>query len=475
MLGRATLTLPASPSAMVLADTVAVGFAQEAGIAAADVARIQQAVRCLVAFSIEHSYEGRGKGDVELSLELDPAGVQVVVHDWGRPFRVAGGAHGPLPAGLEDAAAIDPDARLINLAGEGKRLVLRVPVEHGIVIAPVVDGAADEERVRSGAVDDIVIRDATADDAVAIAQLLYRGYGLGYVHGDFYRPIWIEEAMRNGHVSSTVACVGDEIIGHHALLCGAPGEAAESGVAVIAHEWRGLGLFDRMFDVTVGRARRICLPALFGQATTAHIYSQRSEFKSGYKPSALLIGAAPAAMAQAQADSGAAPAGRGALLNSVMPLVEHPTISGMPPERYARVITRLATEAGFTITPVRDAVPLELTEQLEYSAEGDVTFIYLSGELDATRVERMLWSEEARQAGTLYADIDLSCPNDAALEALRREGFYLAGLIPSGRGGRDWLRLQRPQDTADMDAIHLDGDIANWLLDEVLADRESVS
>jgi N-acetylglutamate synthase-like GNAT family acetyltransferase len=343
------------------------------------------------------------------------------------------------------------------------------------LVQRAADALADEERVRSGAVDDIVIRDATADDAVAIAQLLYRGYGLGYVHGDFYRPIWIEEAMRDGHVSSTVACVGDEIIGHHALLCGAPGEAAESGVAVIAHEWRGLGLFDRMFDVTVGRARRIGLPALFGQATTAHIYSQRSEFKSGYKPSALLIGAAPAAMAQAQADSGAAPAGRGALLNSVMPLVEHPTISGMPPERYARVITRLATEAGFTITPVRDATPLELTEQLEYSAEGDVTFIYLSGELDATRVERMLWSEEARQAGTLYADIDLSCPNDAALEALRREGFYLAGLIPSGRGGRDWLRLQRPQDTADMDAIHLDGDIANWLLDEVLADRESVS
>ena len=348
-------------------------------------------------------------------------------------------------------------------------------MEHGIVIAPVVDGAADEERLRSGAVDDIVIRDATADDAVAIAQLLYRGYGLGYVHGDFYRPIWIEEAMRDGHVSSTVACVGDEIIGHHALLCGAPGEAAESGVAVIAHAWRGLGLFDRMFDVTVGRARRIGLPALFGQATTAHIYSQRSEFKSGYKPSALLIGAAPAAMAQAQADSGAAPAGRGALLNSVMPLVSQPTISGAPPERYAKVIKRLATEAGFTITPVRDATPLELTEQLEYSAEGDVTFIYLSGELDATRVERMLWSEEARQAGTLYADIDLSCPNDAALQALRREGFYLAGLIPSGRGGRDWLRLQRPQDTADMDAIHLEGETANWLLAEVLADRDSVS
>jgi anti-sigma regulatory factor (Ser/Thr protein kinase)/N-acetylglutamate synthase-like GNAT family acetyltransferase len=475
MLGRATLTLPASPSALVLADTVAAGFAHEAGIAADDVARIQQAVRCLVAFSVEQSYEGRGKGDVELSLELDPAGVQVVVHDWGRPFRVAGGAHGPLPEGLEAAAAIDPEARVINLADQGKRLVLRVPVEHGIAIAPVVDGAADEERARSGAVEDIVIRDATTDDAVAIAQLLYRGYGLGYVHSEFYRPIWIEEAMRDGHVSSTVACVGDEIIGHHALLCSAPGEAAESGVAVIAHEWRGLGLFDRMFDVTVARARRIGLPALFGQATTAHIYSQRSEFKSGYKPSALLIGAAPAVMAQAQADSGATPAGRGALLNSVMPLVEQPTINGAAPERYAKVIKRLATEAGYTITSARGAEPLELTEQLEYSTAGDVAFIYLSGELDASRVERMLWSEEARQAGTLYADIDLSCPNAAALDALRHEGFFLAGLIASGRGGRDWLRLQRPQDTADMDAIHLEGETANWLLEQVLADRDSVS
>ena len=65
--------------------------------------------------------------------------------------------------------------------------------------------------------------------------------------------------------------------------------------------------------------------------------------------------------------------------------------------------------------------------------------------------------------------------DDAALDALRHEGFFLAGLIASGRGGRDWLRLQRPQDTADMDAIHLEGETANWLLDEVLADRESVS
>ncbi|MGI9187913.1 MAG: hypothetical protein ACR2J9_10440 [Gaiellales bacterium] len=70
MLGRVTLTIPASPSALAMADAVAARFAEEASIAEVDAAHLQQAVRCLVAFSVEQSYEGRGKGDVELSLEL---------------------------------------------------------------------------------------------------------------------------------------------------------------------------------------------------------------------------------------------------------------------------------------------------------------------------------------------------------------------------------------------------------------------
>lgn len=475
MLGRATLTIPASPSALAVADALVAGFTDEAGIDAADAERVRRAAACLVGFSLERSYEGRGKGDVELSLELDPTGIQVAVHDWGRPFRVAGGPHGPLPEGLEEATAIDPDTRLINLAGDGKRLVLRVEVAHAIAIAPVIDGAADEERVRSGAVEDIVIRDATPDDAVAIAQLLYRGYGLGYVHGDFYRPAWIEEQLRDGHVSSTVACVGDEVIGHHALLCFGAGEAAESGVAVIAHEWRGLGLFDRMFEVTVGRARRIGLPALFGQATTAHVYSQRSEFKSGYRPTALLLGAAPAAMAQAQSGSDVAPAGRGALLNSVLPLVDEPRIVGAPPERYAKALHRIAKDGGFAFVPVRDAEPLAVPEELTYQSEGNVTLLHVSGEPAPKALERLLWSEEARRAGSLYADLDLSCLSDAAVDTLLGEGFFLAGLIHAGLAGRDWLRLQRPQDAADFDALHLEGETANWLLDAILADRDAVA
>jgi hypothetical protein len=57
---------------------------------------------------------------------------------------------------------------------------------------------------------------------------------------------------------------------------------------------------------------------------------------------------------------------------------------------------------------------------------------------------------------------------------LRERGFYLAGLIPAGRNGRDWIRLQRPQSAADLDGIRIVPEGA-WLLEQVLADRASVA
>jgi anti-sigma regulatory factor (Ser/Thr protein kinase) len=146
MLGRATLTIPASPSAAVIAEAVATSFAHEAGIPAEGVARLQRALRCLVSFSVEKSYGGDSGGDIEVSLELDTDGVVVDVHDWGKPFRRAGGPDGPLPAGLKDAEAVGENVRLINLANEGKRLTLHIATEHAIALAPVIDGAADAER-----------------------------------------------------------------------------------------------------------------------------------------------------------------------------------------------------------------------------------------------------------------------------------------------------------------------------------------
>ena len=478
MLGRVSLTLPASDATVPLAEAVAVRFAAEAGVESDGTERLVAAVRCLVAFSVERSYGGEGGGDVELGLELDERGVAVDVHDWGMPMRRAGGPDGPLPSGLEAAEAVGDDARLINLADDGKRISLHVSAVHAVPIgARVVDGAADEARsTRAAATAEIEIRDATHDDSTAIAQLLYRGYSFNYRHRDFYMPRWIEAQWDAGHVVSTVACADGEVVGHHALLVDAPGEAAESGVAVIDRAWRGLGLFDRLFEHTVRRAEGLGLPALYGRATCAHVYSQRSEFKHGYRETALLLGGSPPAMAQAQTGGADGHTERGANLISYLVLGTPAPRAVHLPEPYADDLRCLYAHVGLEVVhpdPAAGACPVP--EDVVLAGEDGTARLWLSGDHDHHAVERALRGDGGRLADVVYADVDLSVPAGATVAALRESGFFLSGLLVAARGGRDWLRLQRPQGPTQTEGLHLEGEVGQWLLERALADRATVS
>lgn len=438
MLGRVALTMPASPSAAAVADAVATGFAAEAALTDAAAGQLVEIVRRLVEFSVEQSYEGRAGGDLELHLELDPHGVGIDLHDWGAPMRRAGGADGPLPAALEPVSRIAPDVRLINLANDGKRISVHLVAEHAIpVVEGGADAAADTDRVRRAqAREDVEIRDAETSDAEAIAQLLWHGYVLAYRHRDFYRPTWIEQVLRTGHVLSTVACAQGTVIGHHAVMVTAPNEAAESGVALIDRAWRGLGLFDPMFDHTLARAGTAGLPALFGRATCAHPYSQRTELNHGYRESALMLGGSPAAMAQAQQGADHPLERRGANLVSSRSLREAPERALALPDRYAGELRVVAEHVGIVVCDADPAAaPLGVPAAFAGDDEDDTACLRISGDsLSGKRaLQRLLRGETAREADALYADLDLSVPNDHAVEALRDEGFVRVHLRRSAR------------------------------------------
>lgn len=479
MLGRVTLILPASRSAAAVADALARGFAGEAGLSDGASAQLVDIARQLVDFSVERSYEGRAGGDIELHLELDPRGVGIDLHDWGAPMRRSGGPDGPLPAGLEPIARIARDVRLINLANDGKRISVHLVAEHAVpIVDGDADGAADTDRGRRAqAHDDVEIRDAAPSDAEAIAQLLWHGYVLSYRHRDFYRPTWIEQAIRAGHVLSTVACADGAVIGHHAVIVTAPDEAAESGVALIDRAWRGLGLFDPMFDHTLARARAAGLPAMFGRATCAHPYSQRVELKHGYRESALMLGGSPAAMAQAQLGADRAAQRRGANLISSRSLREGPERALALPDRYADELRTLAEHVGVAArAPDPSAEPLPLPAAFVGDGEDDTAYLRISGDSwgGPRGLQRMLRSEVARGSAVLYADLDLAVPSDDAVDALCGQGFFLSGFIHAGPGGRDWLRLQCLQAPAEVDSLALAGERGQWLLDRILEDRRDV-
>ena len=93
-----------------------------------------------------------------------------------------------------------------------------------------------------------------ADDAEAIAQLLYENYHLSYVHADFYRPRFLIAGLASGELLSAVAVHDGRVVGHHALMPRPGIPSAETGAAVVHSAYRGLGLFGRLFEHTLGAA-----------------------------------------------------------------------------------------------------------------------------------------------------------------------------------------------------------------------------
>jgi hypothetical protein len=232
-----------------------------------------------------------------------------------------------------------------------------------------------------------------------------------------------------------------------------------------------------MFDHTLGRARAAGLPAIFGLATCAHPYSQRTELKHGYRESALELGGSPAAMAQAQLGADHASRRRGANLISSRSLLDAPERGLALPGVYAAELAELAGHLGIVVRdPDADAEPLAVPAEFAPDDEDGTACLRISGEtLGGIReLQRLLRGEVAREAAVLYADVDLTIPGDAAVAALRDQGFFLSGLIHAGPGGRDWLRLQRPQAAVEVDALAFAGERGQWLRDRILDDRRAV-
>jgi N-acetylglutamate synthase-like GNAT family acetyltransferase len=444
-----------------------------------DARRLDAVVTGLVAFTLDRAYPGDDSGEVEVTLEADADVVHVTVHDWGLPLTSAGGDFGPLP---EPLAAVASDARnvqLLNLGSDGKRLTADVPAgcSAGDRHATRYHDEAAQPLVRAGdeTAGTIEVRAATAQDAEAIAQLLYDNYHLSYVHADFYRPRYLMAALEAGELLSAIALHEGRVIGHHAVMPVAGVASAETGAAVVHSAYRGLGIFGRLFEHSLERARERDLASVFGDAVTIHPYSQRAERSHGYRETALQLGMVPAqtTMRGFGADG---PRRRTATLRSYRPFDEQPRRVALP-TAYRDLLASVYENLGLSTEARPEPAPLE----------GDPVTI----ELDEPRALGFLrlrrWDEEASRAAVrhllsrhvdiAYADVDLEAVGDVeeATAGLNELGFFAAGLVLDGPDGHDHLRLQLlDSEEIELDEIVCASPFAEALKGRVLEDRAHV-
>jgi N-acetylglutamate synthase-like GNAT family acetyltransferase/anti-sigma regulatory factor (Ser/Thr protein kinase) len=472
---KATVLSDATARPLVLA--LLPPFADASGISADDAQRLEAVVLGLVGFTLDNAYPDDDLGEIEVTLEADADVVHVTVHDWGMPLTSAGGEFGPLPEALAELATHARDVRLLNLGSGGKRLAAEV------AISSSGDGQARRHHLEAAAApaetpDAIEVRPATSEDAEAIAQLLFENYHLSYVHADFYRPRYLMAALEAGELLSAIAVHGGQVIGHHALMPIPGVPSAETGAAVVHSSYRGLGVFGRLFELTLAAATGRGLASVFGDAVTIHPFSQRAESSHGYRETALQLGMFPAQTTM-RGFGGDEPGRRTATLRSYRPFDAQSRRVALPAQ-YRELLESIYANVGLSTEPRAEPAPVE----------GDV----VTATFDEPRALGFLrlrrWDDEAaaalkqavrhqlsQHADVVYADVDLVSVSDvdAATAVANELGFFAAGLVLHGPDGHDHLRLQLLDSTQiELENVVCDSSFAQALMRQVLDDRARV-
>jgi N-acetylglutamate synthase-like GNAT family acetyltransferase len=479
---RVKVSVLSDASAPPLVEAVVAAFATSAGILGHDARRLGTVVECLLSFTLDKAYPDDDLGEIEVTLEAGDGVVQVAVHDWGLPLTSAGGDFGPLP---EPLAALTPDARnvqLLNLGSEGKRVAAEVNVRlggDGQASRHQIEAAPRRAQTRAETPDAIEVRAATPEDAEAIAQLLYENYHLSYVHADFYRPRYLMAALASGGLVSAIALHEGRLIGHHALmpLSGVP--SAETGAAVVHSAYRGLGIFGRLFEHTLGAASARGLASVFGDAVTIHPFSQRAEHSHGYRETALQLGMVPAQTTM-RGFGGEGPRRRTATLRSYRPLDERPRQAALP-ARYRELLESVYANVALSIEARPEPAPVGSdVATADVDEPRSLGFLRLQrwDSEAGTALKRTVRHLLSRHVDVVYADVDLVAVGDVdeATTALNELGFFVAGLVLHGADGHDHLRLQLlDSEEIELEDVVCDSPFAEALRGRVLEDKARVN
>jgi hypothetical protein len=254
--------------------------------------------------------------------------------------------------------------------------------------------------------------------------------------------------------------------------------SAETGAAVVHSAYRGLGLFGRLFEHTLGAAAGQGLASVFGDAVTIHPYSQRAESSHGYHETALQLGMVPAQTTMRGFGSGG-PRRRTATLRSYRPLDGRPRRAALP-DAYRELLERIYANVGLSIEPGSESAPIggdAVTADLDKPRALGFLRLRRWDEDSASALTQQLRHVLSQHADVIYADIDLAAVEDvdAATAAANDLGFFVSGLILHGADGHDHLRLQLLDSTEiELEDVVCDSSFAQALMQDVLDDKSRV-
>lgn len=453
------LSIPNDPFYIEPACCYASQVARQIGFDALQQERISAGLRRALTTLLRYSFAPAEPAAVELASERVPAGLRLSLRDRGLPLNAAApgvadpGDGNPL-YGLNDYF---DEVRLLNHGRGGKEIVLSKHLpDPSITDATAAcswgaDEPPDSRQPEAQTEVRCVVRPLQEADAHEVAKAVYQAYGYSYPHDHVYYPEKILELNRRGEIFSAVAWADDnEMAGHCSLQRWEENpRIAELTQGVVKPRFRAHGCFARLTEYLIILAREQGLAAVFGEAVTAHRYSQKTAIHFGLRDCALFLGLIPAG-----ADFkglGGRPEDRGSMLVQFIYLTPPPAAPLYPPEAHRAMIAAIYANLG---QPADLRAPTPGADRVSAADTGMAVTLSRSLNLARIRIDRYgrdaleLLRGQVKALGRQKWDVihlllDLSDPATAHFAGRFEElGFFFAGVLPLGLPGGDALILQ---------------------------------
>lgn len=454
----AELTFPGRAEAISRASAFVRRAAETAGIAPARIEALVPAVERVCAAVVERAYAPDELGNITLRTELTPAAWVLAIREHGLPLDASVESRPAAPGrsnrAWHDVHEVVDEVHWTSLGKDGTELalVVRRPQpdvtdhlpESKLIREPADAPRAPEQRY--------AIRRMRPEEAISVAQCVYRAYGYSYPNEDLYYPERIAHLNATGELVSAVAVdEGGQVVGHLALERPGLGPFAESGQAVVLPAHRGRHLLQRMRRFLEDEGRRLGLVHIWAQAVTTHTFSQRVEGEMGSRLCGVSLGDAPASLTfKAIADAAGAGAGeqRGSCMVYVKFLVPPAGVVVHAPARHREMLARIY---GQLDCPVRFAAgapaadgPGRLSVSLDRGWGRAVIRAPTVGADSAAEIRQALDDlVEVAGAEAVYLELPLAQAGTPALcAASEAMGFFFSGVAPCFAADGDVLRLQ---------------------------------
>lgn len=451
-----------------------------------DAARMALAVDEILTDIVLYAFKDE-TGHIELWFQYSISDIEIIIQEKGEPFDPDRHTYDPDKAirendfegaSLKSVHSMTDQFLFLNRGKDGKEFRL-VKQFYSVDIRerlpnPYPEQQEEEQDDNSQSDGDYLITPATSEDAEDISKLIYRSYSYSYSKEDLYFPRRIEMAIRHEYKFGTIARTeSGGPAGYFAVLKSTDSMIGEVGEAVVSPQNRQRGLMKMMMKSLIEMSRQRGLLGLFGEALTAHTFSQKVNQKFNFKSTALVIAKSPKRTFKGMDLKSTENV---SVVIDFLPLTRRWKKPVVLPEQYTDLLNKIYDQfESHLYIPTKKTKSVNESEgtKLELVIHHEKKTVLIITRSIGTTFElsckRMFRSIEELNLLSIYFDLPLGNANiNAAVNFLKENGFILAGLMPLFHEKSDYLRMQKLMTDIDFENILTYSDMAGNIKETII-------